>query len=71
MQTTAYLVIDGAAHERALALAQLTFVPCGVEVVKVGADGGFEDCIAEELKSLIIELLPTLPDYGAGAVAHR
>ena len=71
MQTSAHLVIDGTAHERALALAQLAFVPCGVEVIEVGTDRGFEDCIAEELKSLIIELLPSLPDDRAGTMTHR
>lgn len=71
MQTSAHFVIDRTAHERALALAQLTFVPCGVEMIEIGADRGFEDCISEELKSLIIELLTLLSDNGAGAVTHR
>lgn len=71
MQTSAHFVIDRSAHKRALALAQLAFVPCGVEVIEVGADRGFEDGIAEKLKSLIIELLTLLSDNGAGAVTHR
>ncbi len=71
MQTSAHFVIDRPTHKRALALAQLAFVPCGVEVIEVGADRGFEDGIAEKLKSLIIKLLTLLSDNGAGAVTHR
>jgi len=70
MQTSTHLVVDWTAHERALALAQLAFVPCGVEMIEIGTDRGFEDCIAEELESLIVELLSPLSDDGAGAVTH-
>lgn len=70
METSTHLVVDWTAHERALALAQLAFVPCGVEMIEIGADRSFEDCVSEELKSLIIELLSLLSDDGAGAVTH-